>query len=101
MSKVVMVATFTCAEGKTSEMDAVLADQVAAASQLDGVEVYSYHRGEDHNYSFFAVFTSAESISAHAQAEPLMKQMQKFMALLDGPPQMSTYTPVAASGLDL
>ncbi len=99
MSKVSMVATFSCADGKADEMDAVLTAQVAAASELDGVEVYSYHRGEDNAYSFFALFTSMEAMQAHGEAESLKDIMPQFMSLLAGPPQMSMYSPVAASGL--
>ncbi len=101
MSKVAMVATFTCAEGKNEEMDAALAAQVAAAADLEGVEVYSYHRGEGSNYSFFALFTSMESVQAHGEADSLKEVMPEFMSLLAGPPQMSMYSPVAAAGLDL
>jgi quinol monooxygenase YgiN len=96
-----MVATFSCQDGKADEMDEALAAQVKAASELDGVEVYSYHRGENNEYSFFALFTSAEALEDHGQADSLMEVMPAFMALLAGPPQMSTYTPVAASGLEL
>ncbi len=101
MSKVAMVATFACAAGKGDEMDEVLAAQVAAAADLDGVEVYSYHRGENDQYSFFALFSSMEAVQAHGEAESLKDVMPAFMSLLAGPPQMSTYTPVAAAGLDV
>ena len=101
MSKVSMVATFACADGKGDEMDAVLAAQVAAAAELDGVEVYSYHRGEGNEYSFFALFTSMEALHAHGEADSLQDVMPAFMSLLDSPPQMSTFTPVAAVGLDI
>ena len=96
-----MVGSFSCQEGKEDEMDAVLTAQVGAAAELDGVEVYSYHRGEENKYSFFAVFSSMEALQGHAQAESLKDVMPAFMSLLDGRPQMSTYTPVAAVGLDL
>ena len=101
MSKVSMVATFTCAHGKGDEMDAVLTAQVAAAADLDGVEVYSYHRGEDNQYSFFALFTSMEAMQGHGEAESLKDVMPAFMSLLAGPPNMSVYAPIAASGLDI
>ena len=89
MSKVSMVATFNCKEGKNDEMDAALAAQVAVAAELDGVEVYSYHRGEGTNYSYFALFSSMEAIQSQGQSEELQAS----------PPQMSMYSPVAASGL--
>jgi quinol monooxygenase YgiN len=101
MSKVSMVATFSCAEGKADEMDAVLTAQVAAAADLDGVEVYSYHRGEGNTYSFFALFSSLAAMQGHGEADSLKDVMPAFMSLLAGPPQMSVYTPIAAVGLDL
>lgn len=101
MSKVSMVATFSCKEGRNEEMDAALAAQVAVAAELEGVEVYSYHRGEGNSYSYFALFTSAEAIAAHAESEALQEAMGPFMELLASPPQMSTYSPVAATGLDV
>ena len=101
MSKVSMVATFTCAVGKADEMDAVLTAQVAAAAALEGVEVYSYHRGEDNEYSFFALFSSMEALQGHGEAESLKDVMPAFMSLLEGPPQMKVYAPVAAVGLEL
>lgn len=101
MSKVSMVATFICADGKADEMDAVLAAQVQAASKLDGVEVYSYHRGEDNQYSFFALFSSMEALQGHGEADSLKEVMPAFMSLVGTPPQMSTYTPVAAAGLNV
>ncbi len=96
-----MVATFECADGRAEEMDAVLIDQVAAASTLDGVEVYSYHRGEGNRYSFFALFSSIQAVQEHGEAESLKDIMPAFMDLLAGPPQMSMYSPVAATGLDI
>ncbi len=101
MSKVSMVATFTCKEGKNDEMDAALAAQVAVAAGLEGVEVYSYHRGEDDDYSYFALFSSMESIRSHAESEALQAVMPAFMELLASPPRMSMYSPVAAAGLNL
>lgn len=101
MSKVSMVATFTCKEGKNAEMDAALSAQVAIAAELDGVEVYSYHRGEGNQYSYFALFSSMAAIQSHGESEALQAVMSEFMELLDGQPQMSMYTPVAASGLNL
>ena len=84
MSKVSMAATFTCADGKADEMDAVLRAQVAAAADLDGVEVYSYHRGEGNQYSFFALVSSMEAMQGHGEAESLKDEMPAFMNLLAG-----------------
>ncbi len=82
-------------------MDVVLSAQVAAAGELEGVEVYSYHRGENNEYSFFALFSSMEALQGHGEADSLKNIMPAFMALLAGPPNMSVYSPVAAAGLDV
>ena len=45
MSKVTMVGSITCQDGKADEMEAVLSKMVEAAREEPGVEIYSYHRG--------------------------------------------------------
>ena len=87
MSKVSMVATFSCADGKADEMDAVLTAQVAAVAELDGVEVYSYHRGEGNEFSFFALFSSIEAPQGQGEADSLKDVRPAFMRLLASPPQ--------------
>ena len=57
MSKVSMVGTITCQEGKADEMAAVLTSMVEAARHEPGVEIYSYHRNEDDSFSFFGLMT--------------------------------------------
>jgi quinol monooxygenase YgiN len=47
VSKVSVMGTFTCQDGKAGEMEKVLAALVEAASGEPGVEIYSYHRGEE------------------------------------------------------
>jgi quinol monooxygenase YgiN len=47
MSKVSMMGSFTCQDGKAEEMEAVLAAMVKAACGEPGVEIYSYHRGPE------------------------------------------------------
>ena len=101
MSKVSVFAKFSCAEGKGKEMDAALAAVVTASETVDGVESYSYHRGEDGTYWFFALMSSMEAARTHGDSEPMQTAMAAFMPLLDGPPDMSITTPLAASGLDI
>lgn len=55
MSKVSVMGMFTCQDGKAEEMEAVLAKMVEAASGEAGVEIYSYHRGEENTFWFFAL----------------------------------------------
>ena len=67
MSKVSMMGTITCQDGKADEMEAVLAQMVEAARDEPGVEIYSYHRGEGNNFSFFALMTDEQR---HAEPRP-------------------------------
>ena len=101
MSKISMVGTITCQDGKGDEMAAVLARMVEAAREEPGVEVYSYHRGEDDTFWFFALMTDQESMQQHGQSPAMQQAMQAFGPLMAEPPKMTVTTPVAAVGLDL
>lgn len=101
MNKVSMMGTITCQDGKADEMAAVLADMVEAARQEPGIEIYSYHRGEGNNFSFFALLDSEEAMQEHGQSDGMKKAMESFMPLVAEPPQMSPATPIAAIGFDV
>lgn len=101
MAKISMMGTLTCQDGKADEMEAVLTTMVEAAKGEPGVEVYSYHRGQENTFWFFALMADEESMQQHGQSDAMQAAMQAFMPLVDGPPQMSVTTPVAAIGLDL
>lgn len=101
MSKVTVTGTFTCQDGKADEMEAVLAEMVGAAGLEPGVEVYSYSRGEENTFWFFALMTDQESMQNHGESEAMRSAMSKFGPLVATSPQMSVGTPVAAVGLSL
>jgi quinol monooxygenase YgiN len=101
MSKVSMMGTITCQEGKGDEMVAVLSQMTEAARQEPGVEIYSYHRGEDDRFWFFALMTDQESLQQHGQSEAMKAAMAAFGPLMAAPPEMSVTTPVAAIGFDI
>ena len=101
MSKVSMMGTFTCQDGKAQEMEAVLAAMVEAATDEPGVEIYSYHRGEENSFWFFALMADEKSMQNHGQTEAMQAAMSAFGPLVARPPQMTVTTPVAALGLDL
>jgi quinol monooxygenase YgiN len=101
MSKVSMLGTFTCQDGKAEEMEKVLAGMVDAARDEPGVEIYSYHRGEENTFWFFALMADHESMQNHGQSEAMRAAMVAFGPLVAGSPQMTVTTPVAAVGLDL
>ena len=101
MSKVTVMGTFTCQDGKAEEMEAVLTTMVEAAGGEAGVEIYSYHRGEGNAFWFFALMADEESMQNHGQSEAMRAAMSAFGPLVAEPPQMTVTTPVAALGLDL
>jgi len=101
MSKVSVMGTLTCQDGKAEEMGQVLTAMVEAARGEPGVEIYSYHRGKDNTFWFFALMADQESMQNHGQSEAMQAAMSAFGPLAAGPPQMTVTTPVAAVGLDL
>jgi quinol monooxygenase YgiN len=101
MSKVSMIGSITCQEGKADEMEAVLVAMVDAAADEPGVEIYSYHRGDDNTFWFFALMADEASMQRHGQSDAMQAAMADFGPLMAAPPQMSVTRPVAAVGLDL
>ena len=101
MSKVSMMGTITCQDGKADEMEAVLTRMVEAARDEPGVEIYSYHRGEGNNFSFFALMANEKAMQSHGQSEAMQTAMQSFGPLMAEPPQMSPAKPIAAIGFDV
>lgn len=101
MSKVSMMGTILCQDGKGDEMAAVLAGMVEAAREEPGVEIYSYHRGDDDTFWFFALMSDQEAVQNHGRSEAMQAAMQAFGPLMAERPKMSVTTPVAAIGFDL
>ena len=101
MSKVSMMGTFTCQDGKAEETEAVLAAMVEAAGGEPGVEIYSYHRGAGNSFWFFALMADEQSMQNHGQSEAMRAAMSAFGPLIAGRPQMTPTTPVAALGFDI
>lgn len=101
MAKVSMMGTISCQDGKGDEMEEVLKAMTEAARAEPGVEIYSYHRGEDNSFSFFALMASEEAMQGHGQSDAMKAAMANFGPLMAAPPQMSSATPIAAIGFDL
>jgi quinol monooxygenase YgiN len=101
MSKVSMMGTFSCQDGKADEMETLLRKMVAAASEEPGVEIYSYHRGEGNTFSFFALMASQEAMQKHGQTAALQAAMAEFGPIMAAPPQIASATPIAAIGFDV
>lgn len=100
MGRVSVMGSFTCRPGQGRAMESVLAAMVEAARGEAGVEVYSYHRGEDDTYWFFAVMADEASMQGHGQSEAMQAAMAAFGPLVERPPEMWTTTPIAALGLE-
>ena len=100
MAKLSIISQFSCVEGQSAAMDAALAAQVAACDGVDGVEIYSYHRGEGDTYGFFALFSSQDAMQALQHGEAMQAAMATFGPLLAGPPSMSMTEPLSAHGFD-
>jgi len=101
MSKVSMIGTISCQEGKGDEMEAVLSAMVEAAREEPGTEIYSYHRGADDTFYFFALMASQEAMQSHGQSDAMKAAMQAFGPLMAAPPQMTPATPIAAIGFEV
>lgn len=101
MSKMTMVGSLECQDGKGDEMESVLREMVDAAKDEPGCEIYSYHRGEGNTFWFFALMTDEASMQKHGQSEAMKTAMSAFMPLVAGPPKMSPAKPIAAIGIDL
>ncbi len=101
MSKVSMMGTMTCQDGKDEEMEAAMRAMVEAARQEPGVEIYSYHRGEGNEFSFFGLMTDQEALQNHGQTDAMKAAMESIGPVMAGPPQMSSGTPFAAIGFEI
>jgi len=101
MSKVSMIGSITCQDGKADEMEVVLTAMVDAAREEPGCEIYSYHRSEDDTFWFFALMTDEEAMQSHGKSEAMKAAMQDFGPQMAEPPKVSVTRPVAAIGLDL
>ena len=82
-------------------MAALLADMVEAALDEKGVEIYSFHRGDDDGFWFFALLSDRDVMRRYNQSSAVMGFRKEFEKLVDSPPQIAVTVPVAAIGLDL
>jgi quinol monooxygenase YgiN len=101
MSKVSMVGKITCKDGEGAAMEAVFADMAAACKDESGLEIYSYHRGDNNTYWFFALMTDQEAMKGHGQNDAMKQAMAAFGSVMAAPPEMFITTPVVAHGFDI
>jgi quinol monooxygenase YgiN len=101
MSKVTMVGKITCKEGQSAAMEAVLRDMTEASKEEPGVEIYTYLRGDENTYWFFALMSDQAAMQAHGQSDAMQQAMAAFGPLMAAPPEMSVTSPLAANGFDI
>ncbi|HSJ91228.1 MAG TPA: putative quinol monooxygenase [Ilumatobacter sp.] len=103
MSKISLIAKLTAVEGKAEELEAAMRTVVEAATEEDGLEVYSAHRvdGESGAYYFFEVYRDQAAWDVHGKGERMRDAMGAFAGLLVGRPELTVMSPVAAKGIDV
>lgn len=101
MSKISLIAKLTAADGKAAELEAVLADVVAAAEEEAGLEIYSAHKDTANEgvYYFFELYTDGEALAIHGKGDGMKEAMGKFGGLLGGRPEITMMEPVVAKGM--
>ena len=103
MSKISVIAKLTAAEGKSGELEAALAELIAAADEEPGLEVYSVHAAADEPgvYYFFELYADDAAKAVHGKGDRMRAAMGGLGTCLAGRPEVIAMTPVAAKGLDL
>lgn len=103
MSKISLIAKLTAADGKAEELEAALADVVASADEEAGLEIYSAHKANDseNTYYFFELYTDGDALAVHGKGDGMKQAMGAFGGLLAGRPEITMMTPVVAKGLDI
>lgn len=100
MSKVSVMGHFACKPDKEMETRRMLVRMVDAAREEPGVEIYSYHEGEDGRFWFFALMRDPESMASHGTSDAMRQAMAPFADLIAEPPEMNVLSPIAAIGIE-
>ena len=103
MSKISLIAKLTAADGKAAELEAVLAEVVAAADEETGLEIYSAHKDTANEgvYFFFEMYTDGEALGVHGKGDGMKTAMRAIGAFMAGAPEVHKLEPVVAKGMDL
>ncbi len=103
MSKISLIAKLTAADGKADELEAALAQLIAAADEEAGLEVYSAHadRANPGVYYFFELYAGDDALAVHGKGDGMKAAMGALGSLLGGRPEVTKLDPVVAKGLAL
>lgn len=94
----VVVAKLTALEGKEADMEKALTDMVALVAEEPGTLVYTLHKDQTNPrvFLFYEKYKDIEALGFHS-ATPYFKELFKTLKpLLDGKPEISMYTEIAA-----
>lgn len=102
MSKISLVAKLTCAEGKTDELEAALAELMTAADTEPGLEVYAANADTKDLgvYWFYEVYTDGDALGVHGKGDEMRAAMKALGGLLAAPPEVMVCRPVVAKGVE-
>lgn len=102
-TKVTLLAKLTVAEGKMDDLKAALSDLIDAASEEEGLEVYSAHAdpNDPSVVWFFEMYRDEAALAVHGKGEKMKAAMGTLGAFLGGRPEVTMLEPLAAKGLDL
>jgi len=103
MSKISLLAKLSIAEGKGPELEAAAGPLIQAANEEAGLEIYSLHKANDvdDTYYFFELYSDAAALEVHGKGDEMRAAMKALGGCLDGRPEITLMTPVAAKGMDL
>jgi len=102
-TKVSLLAKLTVAEGRADDLKSALDALISAADEEDGLEVYSAHadNSDPSVFWFFEVYRDQEALTVHGKGEKMKAAMRTLGGCLDGRPEVTMLSPLAAKGLDL
>lgn len=102
MSKITLVAKVKAAEGKAAELRAAITNAIAAADSEPGLLVYaaSEDSSNEGHFQFFEVYENKEALDVHGKGDEMKAAMGAVGGLMDGRPEITFMTPIAAKGLD-
>jgi quinol monooxygenase YgiN len=101
MSKIAIIAKFTCVEGKREDLFAGLAPMLDHVESEEGTLLYqllSDPNNADVAY-MYELYTDGDALQAHSTSDVMKQIMNAFGGILAGRPELTMLTPVSGKGL--
>lgn len=101
MSKPVILAKLTAAEGKRDELVAVLSTMVEHTKSEPGTEIYALHtsKADEVTVWFYERYADEASAELHSGSDVMKSLGPKLAGLLGGRPELIHLDDVVAKGL--